>query len=294
MGKEGRTEPLFKCNLSEAGETGFDMLGHSTAVSRALYNAAGGFLERYDYNLRCMEKCENPKHIAQVLYTRARFEESPHALESLERHIGLRGYVMRGLYGFRVDARVKKYQVGIIVSNRDGMDALRLLLESIEEKTFYEHCKIAVADLESRDPRTLKYYDILERNGAAKVIRGDRMPLPALLNKAVRQMRCDVLMFLGQGCRVISHRWITDLLAQLMRDGVGAVGPRIQDEGGRLIHCGTVVGIGGWEGSPYAGEPNSRGRRSEKPLCLRPAPGKRSECQMHDGAFRRVLSCGGL
>ncbi len=282
MGKEGRTEPLLKCQLSEAGETGFDMLGHGTAVSRALYGAVGGFSERYDYNLRCVGKCETPKHIARVLYTCAHFEESPHALESLERHIGLRGYVMRGMYGFRVDARVKKHQVGIIVANHDGVDALRLLLESIEEKTFYEHCKIAVADLGSRDPRMMKYYDILEKYRAAKVIRGNGMPLPMLLNQAAREMRCDVLVFLGQGCKVITHRWITDLLAQLMRDGVGAVGPKIQDEGGRLIHCGTVVGIGGWEGSPYAGEPNSRGdnEKNRFVMGLRPVSALSAKCMM--------------
>ena len=48
--------------------------------------------------------------------------------------------------------------------------------------------EIIIADGGSTDGQTLKYYDILRRNGAAKVFCGKGMPMPALLNAAAEAM----------------------------------------------------------------------------------------------------------
>jgi len=76
---------------------------------------------------------------------------------------------------------------------------------------------ILIADRGSTDSRTLRYYDILKRNGAAKVYYGGDGGLPALLNAAASEADADVAVFMENTAEVLSHNWIGELLSQAMR-----------------------------------------------------------------------------
>ena len=106
--------------------------------------------------------------------------------------------------------------------------------------------------------QTLKYYDILRRNGAAKVFCGKGMPMPALLNAAAKEADRENCLFMDSNVEALGISWLYDMLSQSERRGCGGVGPKLIGQDGRLVYTGITIGIGGWQGSPYAGTPDDR------------------------------------
>ena len=266
-GAQGRESPVFKPQPDMIDQLSYDMLGSGVAASRALHSAAGAMTgetadDKYGYNLRCLKKAGSPCHIARVLYTCGRrTTPTAEARYHVEKAAGKGVYVMPGEWqgSFRVDAVVKRPGVAVIISNRDSYQPLLRLLMSIDGAAGEHKINILIADRGSTDSRTLRYYDILKRNGAAKVYYGGNVGLPALLNAAASEADADVAVFMENTAEVVSHNWIGELLSQAMRSGVGAAGPKIVSADGRLLHCGTVVGMQGWRGSPYQGSEDDRG-----------------------------------
>lgn len=266
-GTQGRESPVFKTKPDMINQLSHDMLGSGVAVSRALYGAAGAMAgdtadDRYGYNLRCLKKAASPYHIARVLYTCGeRSGVTAEARYHVERAAGKGYYVMPGEWqgSFRVDAAVKQPGIAVIISNRDSYQPLLRLLMSIDGTLGGRRVNILIADRGSTDSQTLRYYDILKRNGAAKVFYGGDVGVPSLLNAAASEADADVAVFMENTAEVLSHNLIGELLSQVMRSGVGAAGPKIISADGRLLHCGTVVGMRGWRGSPYQGSDDDRG-----------------------------------
>ncbi len=267
VGPQGRENPIFKTEPDMITQLSYDMLGSGVAVSRALHCAAGAMAgdtadDRYGYNLRCLKKAASPYHISKVLYTCGeRRKVTGDARQHVEQTAGKGCYVMPGEWqgSFRVDAVVKRPGVAVIISNRDSYQPLLRLLMSIDGAASERKVNILIADRGSTDSRTLRYYDILKHNGAAKVYYGGDVGLPALLNAAASEADADVAVFMENTAEVLSHNWIRELLSQAMRNGVGAAGPKIISADGRLLHCGTVIGMGGWRGSPYQSSEDDRG-----------------------------------
>lgn len=266
-GKEGRERPIFKTEPDMINQLSYDTLGSGVAVSRALHSAAGAMAgdtadDRYGYNLRCLKNAASPHHISRVLYTCGEYRQvTADARRHVEKAADKGCYVMPGEWqgSFRVDAVVKQPGVAIIINNRDSYQPLLRLLMSIDGAAGEKKVNILIADRGSTDSRTLRYYDILKRNGAAKVYYGGDAGIPALFNAAAAEADADVAVFMESTVEVLSHNWIGELLAQAMRSGVGAAGPKLISSDGRLLHCGTVVGMQGWRGSPYQGSEDDRG-----------------------------------
>ena len=289
-GRNGSERPVFKPEPDMITQLSYDMLGSGTAVSRALHRAAGAMVgdtadDRYGYNLRCLKKAASPYHISQVLYTcDERRMTTADARYHVEKAAGKGCYIMPGEWqgSFRVDAMVKRPDIAVIISNRDSYQPLLRLLMSIDGTAGDHKVNILIADRGSTDSRTLKYYDILKRNGAAKVYYGGDVGMPALLNAAASEMDADVAVFMENTAEVLSHNWVGELLSQAMRNGVGAAGPKIISADGRLMHCGTVVGMGGWRGSPYQGSEDDRGNERKRTFTntVRRVSGLSSVCMM--------------
>lgn len=261
QGKNGREAPVFKTEADIITQLSQDMLGSGVAVSRALYEAAGPMAgdtadDRYGYNLRCLKMAASPCHIPRVMYTCGEYRQTTDAARAQVAQAAGKGcMVMPGEWrgSFQVEAIVRQPGVAVIISNRDSCQMLIRLLMSIDRAAGEHRPKIIIADQGSTDSRTLRYYDILRKNRAASIYMGGDTGLAALLNGAAGEADGDVAVFMESTAEVLSHNWVGGLLHQAMRQGVGAAGPKILSPDGRLLHCGTVIGMQGWRGSPYQG-----------------------------------------
>lgn len=274
--KGKRCNPVLKPAYSQVTALSYDLFGAPVVVSKALYDLcapsdAEEFKnpgESYAFALRCLEKAGFAEHIERVLLTRAApprqagNSEGCAAIEHyLKRNTGkyvVSGGLWRG--SFHVAAQAKNSgKVAVIIPNRNGADELRRLLESIEETCAFYEPLIVIADAGSTSERTLKYYEILEKNGAAKIITVKKGGFSRLCNAAATAAPVEDYLFIARDAEIFTPDLIGEMRAQAGRLNTGAVGCMLTDENGRLVHAGYVAGLCGAAESPYAGESELEG-----------------------------------
>jgi GT2 family glycosyltransferase len=134
--------------------------------------------------------------------------------------------------------------VSVIIPTRDRSELLRSCIEGLD-RTEYQRCERIIVDNGSSEPQALAYLAELEQSGT-KVL---RMPGPfnysALNNAAVQRASGELLCFLNNDIEMIDADWLRILVAQAVRDEIGAVGARLLYPDGTIQHAGVFTGIGG-------------------------------------------------
>jgi glycosyltransferase involved in cell wall biosynthesis len=147
--------------------------------------------------------------------------------------------------------------VSAIIPTKDQIDLLRQSVEGVLEKTSYKNIQLIIVDNNSSDPATLEYLKELRRDPRVVVV-VDQSPFnfSALNNRAVRAAaKGTILAFLNNDLEVIQPGWLTEMVSQCCRPGVGAVGARLLFPNGLLQHGGIILGIGGVAGHNHKGRP---------------------------------------
>lgn len=260
--------PVWKPDYSEVTALSYDLFGRPLAIRRDIYLACSSptpdaaQAEEYAFALRCLAKAGEATHIPKVLLTRS---ARPRPMNTGDGCQGVAAYlgekkredtVSTGLWqgSFYVAAKLsRKHRTAIIIPNREGMDSLRRALESIEECCPMEEYQIVIADGNSRGERLLRYYDLLEKNKAVRIVSCEKGGFAALCNAGADAARSDGLLFFSRDAEMISPDTIRVLAAQSGRRGVGAAGCKLVDANRRIAFAGGVAGLCGKAGTPYAG-----------------------------------------
>lgn len=79
--------------------------------------------------------------------------------------------------------------------------------------------------------------------------------LPQRLNRAAANARGDILCFVAAPSETTDAGWLATLAAEAARPGVGAVGARLLDTGGRIRHAGYLLDANIVVLHPYRGAP---------------------------------------
>lgn len=251
--KETRKDPLFKTNLNEIDLLSFDCIGRPLLVRRDLYEKAGPMKgwsdgEAYAFALRCAAYCTRPVHVGRILLSRRKaWDINPaEGRAAIDAYLKIRsqdGYAVNGESAntFRVRGNVKgKERVAMIVPNKNGLSALRRLLESLEQNALYPEYRILIIDHGTEDLETLRYYELLRSNGAAEIIRGGVDNTAALWNIGAKKARCPFLLFLRTGAEIQTPGFVTQMAEYARRRNAGAVGCRCVDAQGKPLPEGTV------------------------------------------------------
>lgn len=200
-------------------------------------------------------------HIPQVLYhRRASAPTSPYqTLPDARRQAAVQwlaqqrmpGASLEPVNGFPALNRVRwplpaqLPTISLIVPTRDQLALLRPCIEGLLTATDYPALEIIVVDNESRDPATLAYLDEIAHRG----VRVLRYPYPfnysTINNWAVEQARGSIVGLVSNDIEVLEHGWLKEMLGQLLRPGIAAVGAKLLWPNGMVQHGGVVVGING-------------------------------------------------
>lgn len=278
IGEDGqRCDPYFKPDWNPELLLGQNYINHLGIYKRQRVLDIGGFRvgfegsQDWDLVLRFTEDLDAAliRHIPAVLYHwritsqstakdpaikpyAAKAAESAVA-EALERR-GELFHLDRACNGafqlprFRVQGSPL---VSIIIPTRNGFSDLHNCLDSLS-RTAYENFEILIIDNESDDPATLAYLSTLQRDSNIRVI---SYPHPfnyaEMHNWAVPQASGEYVCLLNNDTEVIEERWLTDMLAQAQRSGVGAVGAKLLYPDGAIQHGGVLLGIGGVAGHAH-------------------------------------------
>lgn len=238
-------------------------------------------LQIYDITLHYLEKFKQNKirHIPRILYhssldaktnaqpeQKEKHEETKHK-QALNRHLAqknINASVHSVRYGYRVQYGLPLVLplVSLIIPTRNQCELLRQCVESILYRTAYPNYEILIVDNGSDDHTTLQYLQNLQTTeDKVTIIRDDRpFNYSALNNTAAKAAKGDLLGLINNDIEVISPDWLSEMVSQAVRPGVGAVGARLWYPNDTLQHGGVILGLGGRRLAAHSHRLMPRGR----------------------------------
>ncbi len=290
IGPDGLTSaPVLKPDWSPELLLAWCYVGRPVALRVAPLVAAGGIHPlpggdwEHDVLLRVTERTSRVAHVTAVLCHR-RTASSVAVPDGSAAHVGpaavtaalsRRGEPATVLPGplpstwsvrRRSRERNRRTAVSAIVPFRDSTTLLRACADALETGAREPvDLELVLVDNGSTEPETATLLESLRTRLSADVdvvVRRDDRPFnwAALNNAAVAESRGDVLLFVNDDVQGGTPGWMGLLVAQALRDDVGAVGARLVYPDGRLQHAGIVLGLAGATGHVLAGlEPGRPG-----------------------------------
>ena len=263
-----RFEPFFKPDWSPDLLLSENYVCHLLVLRRDLMDKLVGFnsafdgSQDYDLVLRASEQAAQIYHIPKVLYhwrasatsTASGIQNKAYALDAAQR--ALQAHCRRLPDGAvveqgRVEGRWRvRYPIktatsaSIIIAAGGKVDVLRENLESIFEKTSYEHFEVVIAD-NSKGTATEKLvaqFQTQHLNLRYLDFRNQPFNFSAINNAAARQCDSPVLLFLNDDTSVIEPAWLEAMLELALRPEVGAVGAKLLYPNDAVQHAGRSDG----------------------------------------------------
>ncbi len=274
----GEHIPILKPGFGMETLLSYNSIGRPVLMSREVYMSSGGLKglnasDEYDFTLRIADNSSKAVHVPKIILARGNAEGKADPVsgrkyvEKILKNKIKSVYVTSGLYPGSFNARFsqsRKKQLSIIIPVLNTYEPLRRCLESIEDNTVYDEYEFIIADMGSKDVRLTKYYSILDKNKAARIIPSESLiSIPEALNEAASKIHSDTLLFLSPYCELLTPDAFELIIEQATRENIGAIGPKLIDNQGNIVNAGMVIGLGGWTDSPYRGQPDGLGGQSK-------------------------------
>lgn len=267
-----RCQPIFKPEYGNVTVLTHNSIGSPLIISKRVFEAIGGFvggtpLDRWQYAVRALRKARKTQHIARILLSSRngnQWTDNAHAADVMESTVSGKKTSIScstgkntGTLKINVDIG-KEPQASIIIPNIDSFDNLKRCVESIEMGSDYSNgYRIYIADDRREDAELRRYLDTLKKTGTASLISiGSKLSLPQIINHCAKKAINELLIFVNGSCEVTTPRFIDEMKNLAMMRLSGAVGGKLIGPDGRIISVGEVIGINGWTGCPYRGEPD--------------------------------------
>lgn len=138
--------------------------------------------------------------------------------------------------------------VSVIVPTKNQCELLATCLDGVRSSK-YAPAELIIIDNGSDDPATMRLLEHEEADAGVQVLRM-RGPFnySALNNAAAQSASGSLLCFLNNDIEMVDSDWLSMLVAQAVRDDVGAVGAMLLYEDRTVQHAGVYTGIGGGAG----------------------------------------------
>ena len=269
-------EPMnghFKPDWNEDLARAINYICHFLVISRELIEDVGGFREGfegaqdYDLLLRVTRglSARHINHIPKILYhwraaegsTASSLDNKPYAAKAGLR--ALSDLVEKNQLSavaessevetaYRVNFLIPEPPpfVSIIVPTRDGLRVLRNCIRSILEITEYSNYELLIVDNGSKESETLAYFKEISDDSRIRVIDYDApFNFSAINNFAVAKTSADIVILLNNDTEPLNGQWLTEMVCQASREGIGAVGAKLLYANDRIQHAGVILGLGG-------------------------------------------------
>jgi GT2 family glycosyltransferase len=136
-------------------------------------------------------------------------------------------------------------RVSLIVPTRDQVELLRTCIEGLLNNTDYPDLEIIVVDNQSSDPNALEYLADLPARGVTVLAHPYPFNYSTINNRAVEHATGEIIGLINNDIEILAPNWLKEMVSQVIRPGVGAVGAKLLWPNGMVQHGGVVVGING-------------------------------------------------
>jgi GT2 family glycosyltransferase len=295
LGRTHHHTPFFKPDFDLDLLRSMNYICHLVVIRRDLLSASGGVrsdfdgAQDHDLLLRVTEGLDEAdiRHIPRILYhwrvTPGSVSRTPEKAAAIQGHIV--ALVQQHLDRMQQAARVEAHgdpwgvprvfatrvrwglpadppRVSVIVPTRDRLDLLRPCIESILRTAsgYPEKLEVLIVDNDSAEPATQRYLAQIPQEAGVRVLQyPGAFNWSAINNFAARAASGSVLVFLNNDTVVLTPDWCRELVANVLRPDVGAVGARLLYADGTIQHAGVVLGVEGVAGHECVGESPERG-----------------------------------
>jgi GT2 family glycosyltransferase/2-polyprenyl-3-methyl-5-hydroxy-6-metoxy-1,4-benzoquinol methylase len=268
--------PNFKPDFSPDTLRSYNYICHFTIFKKDLLNIVGNFRpefdgsQDYDMILRLTEKAKHIVHIPKILYCWRAHKNSvasdinakPYAItaakKALDEHIkriGLKGKSIdsKVLSTYKIEYEInKKPLISIIIPNKDHVSDLKQCLDSIIQNSTYKNYEIIIVENNSSEKETFEYYKSLETFKNIKIVKwSGKFNYSAINNFGFSYTKGEYLILLNNDIKIITPKWIEEMLMFAQRKDVGAVGCMLYYNDDTIQHAGVILGLGGVAGHSH-------------------------------------------
>jgi len=271
-----RCEPHFKPDYSPDTLMSINYICHLSMIRKTIVDELGGFRSEYDGSqdydlfLRVAEVTDNIHHIDKILYhwrqtatsTAGSIDNKNYTIdtsikalnEALKRRkIKGNAYKHPDLNAFLINYEHNNPLVSIIIPTRDRLDLLKSCVDSIIEKCAYKNYEIIIADNDSIEKETLKFFDEYKekyQNFLVEKVSGE-FNYSKINNEAVKKCNGEYILLLNNDTKVIEPDFLDKMVGYAIQEHVGAVGIKLLYADKKVQHAGVVLGYGGVAGHIY-------------------------------------------
>lgn len=136
-------------------------------------------------------------------------------------------------------------KVSLVVPTRDQPKLLRACLEGLLNRTDYPNLEIVVVDNDSIEAETREVLATAVSQGVRVLAHPYPFNYSAINNRAVAVASGTIVGLVNNDIEVLESGWLREMVSQLLRPGVGAVGAKLLWPNGMVQHGGVTVGIEG-------------------------------------------------
>lgn len=138
----------------------------------------------------------------------------------------------------------REMTVSLVIPTRDRVDLLQRCITTIQQFTSWPKLEIIVIDNGSVEEATHAYFAEVARQGVRVLPMPGPFNYADLNNRAIAQASGEIVGLVNNDIEALHERWLEEILAQLMRPGVGAVGAKLLWPNGMVQHGGVLLGVG--------------------------------------------------
>lgn len=134
--------------------------------------------------------------------------------------------------------------VSLVIPTRDRVDLLQRCISTIQRFTHWPQLEILIIDNGSTEDATHAYFAEIAQQGVRVLPMPGPFNYADLNNRAIAQASGDIIGLVNNDIEALHDGWLDEIVAQLLRPGVGAVGAKLLWPNGMVQHGGVLLGVG--------------------------------------------------
>lgn len=216
----------------------------------------------YDLSLQAFRYAEHIFHIPKPLFSnlvskenavsfiRSNSSRNERCLKHYLKTEQLSGKVIKSdVPGFfHLECEMKEEPlVSIIIPNKDHIEDLTLCLTSLK-KSDYQNYEVIIAENNSEDPETFACYErLMAEDARIHTVKWESgFNYSAINNFAAKSAKGELFLFLNNDTEFMEERTLRQLVASVLKSGVGAAGAMLYYGDSTIQHGGVIIGMGGF------------------------------------------------
>ncbi|TXF96061.1 glycosyltransferase [Massilia arenae] len=138
----------------------------------------------------------------------------------------------------------RELTVSLVIPTRDRVDLLQRCISTIQQFTAWPNLEIIVIDNGSVEEATHAYFSEIAQQGIFVLPMPGPFNYADLNNRAIAQANGEIVGLINNDIEALHDGWLDEIVSQLLRPDVGAVGAKLLWPNGMVQHGGVLLGVG--------------------------------------------------